>query len=88
MENKTPEEQAAELYPITDSNDSIDRLCVVYSRNAWLSRQAEVDELKRKIKSYSERLLSLQDKIVSYQIQLAAKTIHQTKSDNHESDSN
>jgi hypothetical protein len=52
MTPKSPEEQAAELYPMPN-----DPLGVPYythkiifgERAAWLSRQAEVDELKRQL---------------------------------------
>jgi hypothetical protein len=50
MENKTPEQIAAELYPIIQENREYDCADIAYiQRQTWLSRQTEIDELKKQI---------------------------------------
>jgi hypothetical protein len=55
MTPKSPEEIAAKLYPITDINSLIPEI----QRRAWLSRQAEVDELKRQVEECNNHFHAL-----------------------------
>jgi cell division protein FtsB len=55
MTPKSPEEQAEELYPKLEEDYPIYLSEVVeMERAAWLSRQAEVDELKRQVEELKE----------------------------------
>jgi hypothetical protein len=49
MTPKSPEEQAAELYPVNKQMSNDERYERMLEQNAWLSRQAEVDALKNDI---------------------------------------
>ena len=44
---RTPDQIAAELYPITAYKNMWEEAVIKKERAAWLSRQSEVDELKR-----------------------------------------
>jgi hypothetical protein len=58
MTPKSPEEQAAELYPIpANFNKPYTQWDITNAqRAAWLSRQAEVDELKRQEELKAQRV--------------------------------
>ena len=46
---RTPDQIAAELYPITAYKNMWEEAVIKRERAAWLSRQSEVDELKRQV---------------------------------------
>jgi hypothetical protein len=70
MTPKSPEEQAAELYPYPKDGSPLDDHITELIREAWLSRQAEVDGLKRQVENYKE---SYYKAVSDAATQLAAK---------------
>jgi hypothetical protein len=69
----SPEEQAAELYPITDWDDTQHRIVAGCQQAAWLSRQAEVDELKKTLDIKCNMIDILRKESFAKSDQLAAK---------------
>jgi hypothetical protein len=68
MTPKSPEEQAAELYPLLNNPFDFPETAILNSRQeakreAWLSRQAEVDELKMSLGKYANLHIGQQDEI-------------------------
>jgi polyhydroxyalkanoate synthesis regulator phasin len=54
---RTPDQIAAELYPITAYKNMWEEAVIKRERAAWLSRQSEVDELKRQVDRAEIRVL-------------------------------
>jgi peptidoglycan hydrolase CwlO-like protein len=79
MTPKSPEEQAAELYPTTIWSDPFN--IVEKQRAAWLSRQAEVDELKKQIEEVSAAGSSINNKYVDcrYEVDELKRQVEELK---------